>query len=485
MQVTETLSEGLKRELKITVPASELDRRLTERLEEIKGEVQLKGFRPGKVPLAHLRRTFGKRVMPEVVERIVQETTRKALDEREERPALQPQISFAESEPEIDNVMAGQSDLAFTMAFEVIPSIEPIEFSAITLKRPVAEVSDADVDEALERIRAEHRRFEPRPEAAKAKTGDRLTIDFVGRIDGEAFEGGAAEGAQLELGAGGFIPGFAEQLEGVKAGEEKDISVTFPEDYGAAHLAGKDAVFSVTVREVAEPIEATLDDEMAKSLGLESLDKLKEAVRKQIEGEYARGSRERLKRRLLDELDSRCAFDLPPSLVDSEFESIWRNVLGDLERAGRTFEDEGTTEDEAREEYRGIASRRVRLGLLLADVGEKNGITVPDDDLNRAVLERARQFRGQEAQALKFLRENPQALAEIRAPLFEDKVVDFILELAEVEDEAVSRAQLFSDEEHDHSHDHDGHGGEAKDNKKKKRSSKPKSAGKRQAKSAD
>lgn len=454
MQVTETLSEGLKRELKVTVPASELDRRLNERLEEIKGEVQLKGFRPGRVPIAHLRRTYGKRIMPEVVERVVQETSRQALDEREERPALQPQISFGDDAPEIEKVIAGDGDLAYTMAFEIMPPIDAVEFSGIELKRPVAEVTDADVDESLENIRAQQRQFEPRAANAKAKSGDRLTIDFVGRIDDEVFEGGSAEDAQLELGSGGFIPGFEEQLEGVKAGDEKAVAVTFPEDYGAAELAGKAANFSVTVKEVAAPVEAVLDDELAKTLGLDTLDRLKEAVRTQIESDFATASRTRLKRRLLDELDQRYSFELPPTLVDAEFDGIWKNVEADMERTGHTFEDEGKSEDETRAEYRKIAERRVRLGLALADVGEKNGITVADEELNRAVMERARQFRGQETEALKFIRQSPQALAEIRAPLFEEKVVDFVLELAKVEDESVSRGELIADDEHDHDHDH-------------------------------
>jgi trigger factor len=458
MQVIETLSEGLRRGLKIVVASDELDRRLNERLEEMRGTVQLKGFRRGKVPIAHLRRTFARRMMPELVENVVQESTREALDKRQERAVAQPKLGFGEGDDGLEKVMEGKADLAFTLEFEVMPEIEPVEFSKLRLKRPVAEVQQSDIDEALERVRRDQRRFEARPDGASAENGDRVTIDFVGRIDGEPFEGGSAEDAPLELGSGSFLPGFEEQLVGIASGEKRDVKLVFPDDYGAAHLAGKEAVFEVTAREVAAPAEATLDDAFAESLGFADLAALTDAIASRCKAEFAAASRARLKRTLLDELDGLYRFDLPPSLVESEFENIWRSVTGDLERAGRSFADEGTSEEKARAEYRTIAERRVRLGLVLATVSEKNGITVSQEEMNQALAERTRQFPGREAELLEFYRSNPQMLAELRSPLLEEKVVDFVLELAEVSDEPVSREALFA-EPHDHDHDHgeDGH----------------------------
>lgn len=455
MQITETVAEGLKRELKIVIGADELDRHLTERLEELKNQVQLKGFRPGKVPLSHMRRTFGKRVMPEVVEKVVQETSQQALSDRQERPALQPSIKLSEDADEIAGIIDGKSDLAFTMAFEVIPPIEPTEFTKIEITRPVTEVQDSDIDEALDSLRKQQRKFEPRDEGAASEAGDRVTIDFVGRVDGEEFEGGAGEDAQLELGSGQFIPGFEDQLTGVKAGDKVDVKVTFPDEYGAENLAGKDAVFDVTVKEVAAPVDVAIDDDLAKALGMEDLEALRNAVKSQIEADYTRISRSKVKRRLLDALDEAHSFELPQGLVDSEFDAIWESVKRDQSGGDDTpdgdekkAEDTDDADDDAdKAEYRTIAERRVRLGLVLADVGEQNGITVTEDELNRAVMERVRQFPGQEAEALKFYRSNLQAMAELRAPIFEDKVVDFVLELAKVTDEPVSREELMAEDD--------------------------------------
>ena len=445
MQVTETLSEGLKRELKVVVPAAELESRLGTRLDELKTRVRINGFRPGKVPVSHLRRLYGRSVMAEIVQDVVNETTQQAVSNA--KPAFQPNIALPEDKAEIEAVMDGKADLAYTLSFEVLPEIELPDFSKVSVEKQVAEVTDAEVDEALGRIARANRSFTPRGEDEAAENGDRLTIDYVGRIDGEPFEGGSAEGAFLELGSGQFIPGFEEQLLGAKVGEQRTVTVHFPEDYGAKHLAGKEAAFDVTVREVARPGETALDDEFAKSLGMESLDKLREAIRGRIGEDYAAASRRKLKRRLLDALDEAVKFDLPPTLVEQEFEAIWRQVTGDLERSGRSFADEGTTEENAKADYRRIAERRVRLGLLLAEVGQRNDIRVNEDEVQRALVERVRQFPGQEQAVWDFYRKNPAALAELRAPIFEDKVVDYVLELAQVREQTVPREVLLADPE--------------------------------------
>jgi len=447
MQVTETLSQGLKRELKIVIPADELDKRLTDRLETLKNEVQIKGFRPGKVPAAHLRRTYGSRIMPEIVEKAVTESTAKVLEDRDERPALQPKISLSEDEAEIKDVMACKTDLAFTMEFEIIPAFDVTDLSKIELVRQVAEVNEAVVNDALETMRSQQKDFEPRKAGAKAKDGDRLTIDFAGKVDGEAFEGGKAEGVDLVLGAGGFIPGFEEQLIGAKADTETVVKVTFPKEYDAKHLAGKDAVFEVKITTVAGPKDVVIDDEFAKRFGMDDLAKLTEAVRGQVEKEFAQASRGKIKRELLDALDETHSFELPSAMVTGEFEAVWKNVTDDMEQRKVSFEDEGTTEDDARKEYGEISERRVRLGLVIADIGDKNQIKVEDEEVNRALMERLRQFPGQEREAYEFYQKNPQAMAELRAPIFEDKVVDFILELAKVTEKTVSREELFKDED--------------------------------------
>ncbi|VAW17737.1 Cell division trigger factor [hydrothermal vent metagenome] len=457
MQVTETLCEGLKRELKIVIPADELDKRLTDRLETLKDEVQIKGFRPGKVPAAHLRRTFGARIMPEIVEKAVTESSAQALKDRDERPALQPKISLTEDEAEIKGVMAGEADLAYTMEFEIIPAFEVMDLSKIELVRQVAQVNDAIVDEALDTMASQQKDYAPRDDGAKAEDGDRLTIDFAGRVDGEEFEGGKAEGVDLVLGSGGFIPGFEEQLIGIAAPSDTAVKVTFPEDYEAKALAGKDAVFDVKVKVVAAPKPVVIDDEFAKRFGMDDLAKLREAVKGQVETEFAQASRAKLKRELLDALDKVHTFELPSAMVEGEFDAVWKSVNADMERRKSSFEDEGTTEEDATTEYREISERRVRLGLVIADIGDKNQIKVEDEEVNRALMERLRQFPGQEREAYEFYQKTPQAMAELRAPIFEDKVVDFILELATVSEKTVSREELFKDEddETDHSgHDH-------------------------------
>jgi trigger factor len=343
------------------------------------------------------------------------------------------------------------------MSFEVLPRIEVVDLSSLELERPAVKVADDEVEKALGQLVEGNVAFEPKD--GDAETGDRVTLDFVGRIDGEAFEGGSAEGAQIVLGRGQFIPGFEEGLTGVSAGDENQIEVTFPEDYGAQHLAGKPATFDVKVTEVAAPRRPEVNDEFAKTLGFDDEAKLREAVRAQLQGQYDGASRSKLKRALLDALNERHTFDLPPTLVENEFEAIWRQILQDLKAANRTFEDENTTEDKVRAEYREIAERRVRLGLILSEVGQANQVKVADEEVNRSLMERIRQFPGQERQVFDFYRSNPQALAELRAPIYEDKVCDVIFAKATISDREVSREELFADEDDDHiGHDHRHHG---------------------------
>jgi trigger factor len=458
MNVTETSVEGLRRQLKVVIGAAELEQRLSARLDELKGRARIKGFRPGRVPKEHLRKVYGRSVMAEVVQQAVAETSREALSQREERPAFQPTVALPEDEAEIDKIFAGTSDLAFTLSFEVLPKFELMDFSKIALERPVAAVTETDIDKSIERIRAANLRY--RPKDGAAETGDRLVIDFTGSIDGKPFEGGATEDAPIVLGGGNFIPGFEEGLAGARAGEEREVDATFPENYPEASLAGKAAHFAVKIKEVGAPETPPLDEDFAKSLGLESVDKLRETVKQRLEQDRASASRLKLKRALLDALNECHSFDLPPTLVDNEFQAIWQQVMADLERSKRSFEDEGTTEEKARQDYRDIAARRVRLGLILSEVGARNPITVTDEEVSRALLERVRQFPGQERKVYDYYRSNPQLLAELRAPIFEDKAVDYILELAKVTDTKVSPEELYADPDgdHDHADHHNDHG---------------------------
>jgi trigger factor len=461
MNITEVTTEGLRRELKVVVGADELERRLSARLDELKNRVRIKGFRPGHVPKAHLRKVYGRSVMAEVVQQAVTETSRYAISQRQERPAFQPNISLPEDEKEIDKIFSGSADLAYTMSFEVLPKFDTMDFSKIEVEKPIAEVTSDDIDKALDRLRNANPLYKPKD--GPAAEGDRLIIDFKGTIDGEAFAGGSAEDAQVVLGSRNFIPGFEEGLTGANSGEERAVDATFPDGYPEARLAGKKARFDITVKEVASPEAPTIDDDFAKVLGLESLEKLRETVKQRLEQDRAAASRLKLKRALLDKLNSGYDFELPPTLVDNEFQAIWRQVTNDLKQAKRSFEDESTTEEKAKAEYHDIAARRVRLGLILSEVGIRNKIEVSDDEVNRALLERIRQFPGQERKVYDFYRNNPQMLAEVRAPLFEDKVIDFITELANVKEKPVSAEELYADAEdaahhgrdHDHHHDHD------------------------------
>lgn len=445
MQVTETSAAGLKREYRVVVPASDLEARVNERLDDLKGRVQLRGFRPGKVPVAHLKRLYGKSTMAEVIEAAVNEANSKIINDNKFKLAIEPKVVLPSEKEAVEEVIEGKSDLAYTVEMEIVPTITLADFKTLKLPRLTAEVTDAEIDQALQTIAEQNRPFAAKSEGAQ--TGDRLTISFQGTIDGTPFAGGTGEDVPLVMGAGQFIPGFEDHLAGLKAGDSKTFDVKFPDDYPATAVAGKDATFAVTVKAVEAPGEVKIDDDFAKTLGLESLAKFRDAMKDRLAREHAGASRQKLKRALLDQLDERHKFEPPPSLVEQEFYSVWAQIEKDLKDQDKTFADEGTTEEKAREEYRGIAERRVRLGLVIAEIGERNNIKVSDDQLRSALMEQVRRFPGQERQLWEYYQKNPSALAAMRAPLFEDKVVDFLIELAEVTDQPVSREELFKEDE--------------------------------------
>ncbi len=488
MQVTETLSEGLRRELKVIVPADQLEARLSQRLIDMSKQAQIRGFRPGKVPVNHLRKLYGKSVMAEVLQEAVDTSSREALSQQNLKPAYQPEIGLPEDQSEVNAIIEGKQDLSYTMSFEVVPPIDLKDTTGVELEKLIAPVSDSDVDEAVGRIAEQNRQYEGKAEGTKAADGNRLTISFVGTVDGKAFEGGSAEDVQLVLGAGQFIPGFEEQLIGAKSGDEKTVKVTFPEEYGVADLAGKAAEFAVKVGAVEAPAETAIDDEFAKKLGMESLAKLRDMVKERMAAELEGMSRMKLKRDVLDALDETYQVELPAKLVEAEFEQIWKALMSELEKEKKTFADEGTSEEDARKEYTSIAERRVRLGLVLGTIGEQAGIAVTEEELQQALMERVRQFPGQERQVYDFYRKNPNAMMELRGPIFEQKVVDHIVAGAKVSEKSVSREELQHAAEHDHDHDDHDHGHEhvdAKAAKPAKKAAAKKAAPKKAASDAD
>jgi trigger factor len=444
MQVTETAAAGLKREYRVVVPATDLEAKVNERLDDLKGRVQLRGFRPGKVPVAHLKRIYGKSAMAEVIENAVREANDKIVSDHGFKLATEPKVVLPSDEGAVEGVIAGKSDLAYTVEMEIVPAIPLTDFKTMKLDRLTAAVGDTELDQALQALAEQNRPFIAKTEAAEK--GDRVMISFQGTIDGQTFEGGSADDVPVVLGGGGFLPGFEDNLMGAKAGESRTFGLKFPDNYPSAGIAGKDATFAVTVKTVEAPGAVTLDDDFANTLGLESLAKLRDALRERIQREHSSASRQKLKRALLDQLDERHKFDPPPTLVEQEFNNVWTAIENDLKQQGRTFADEGTTEEKARADYRAIAERRVRLGLVIAEIGEKNKITVTEEQLRAAVMEQVRQLPGREQQVWDYYRNNPGALAALRAPLFEDKVVDFVLELAEVTDKEVSKDVLFKED---------------------------------------
>lgn len=442
MQVSVTSSEGLKRTLKVVIGQGELGERFSTRLGEVKDSIQLKGFRRGKVPAAHIRKVYGRSLMAEVLQKAVEETTEKVITERKERPAFEPKIEFPENKDEIERAMEGQSDFAYSLSFEVLPEFLVTDLAALELERLVADVPDEEVDKALARI-AERNVTYPAQDGREAAEGDQVTIDFVGRIDGVEFEGGKAEDAPIVIGQGGFIPGFEDGIKGAKAGDERVVKATFPAEYPVATLAGKEAAFDVKVKAVAAPVQPAMDDEFAKGLGLETFAQLKERIKEQIAGEYAQISRAKLKRVMLDALDKAHTFALPPTLVDGEFDGIWQDLTRRMTEAKKTFEDEGKTEEQVRAEYRTIAERRVRLGLVLGEIGSAAKVEVTQDELRNALFAQARRFPGQEKMVYEYFQKNPAAVSQLRAPIYEDKVVDHVAAQAKIAERKVSHDELL------------------------------------------
>lgn len=445
MQVVEKSNEGLSRVIAVTIPVAELNEKLEARIKEVAPQMKLKGFRPGKVPASYVKKTFGRDFMGEIINASLNETSQGALDELKLRPAAPAEMNLTS---DMDKVIAGQEDLAYEMSLEVMPEFTPVDPKTLKLTRPTYEASEEDLDEALKELASQAKSYEDKKgKTVKAADGDQLTIDFLGKIDGEAFDGGAATDADLVIGSGRFIPGFEEQLKGAKVGEEKTIEVTFPEEYQAKHLAGKAATFDVTVKAIKAEVESTIDDEFAKRIGLESLDQLKELLKSNLNQQYAGATRFKLKRALLDVLDEGHDFALPPKMVDAEFEGIWAQVSADKDAGQLPEEDAKKSEDELKAEYRKIAERRVRLGLVLAEIGRANNVGVTDQELSNAIMAEARNYPGQEKMVLDFYRQNPNAAAQLRAPIYEEKVVDLIVSVAEVKDEAISKEELLKEED--------------------------------------
>jgi trigger factor len=445
MQIVEKSGKGLSRVFGVTVPAEDLTRKLEQRIAEIAPTLNVKGFRPGKVPAAHVKRLYGRALMGEVVEQTLSETTQKVFEDNKVRPASEPDLK---PEGDLAAVMEGKADLAYEIAVDIMPDFEPTDVSKLSLTRPVYEPTDAEVDEALAELAKQNRTYEEKTgKAVKAADGDMVVIDFVGKIDGVAFEGGAAEGAELVLGSGQFIPGFEDQLVGAKPDSDVEVKVTFPENYQAENLKGKEAVFEVKVRQVKAPVDAPADDALAQRLGVESLEKLRELLKGNLEREYAGASRFKLKRALLDQLDEKHEFPLPPKMVDAEFNAIWSQVEQD-KAAGSLPEDDAKKSDEQlREEYRKIAERRVRLGLVLAEIGRANNVQVTEQELAEAMRTEAMRYGPQAQQVFDILRQNANAQAQLRAPIFEDKVVDLIVGQAQVKDKKVSKDELMADDD--------------------------------------
>lgn len=441
MQVTQVSADGLKHHLKVVVPAADIETQVSERLGTLAKTARLPGFRPGKAPVSLLRKQYGRSVTGEILEKSIDEGSKKAIADNQLRPALQPKV-------EVTSFDEGK-DLEFDIHVENLPTPPEVDLGAIELTRYEAEVSPETIQKALDDIVKGNRPYSEPAEPRPARQDDRVSIDFAGKIDGVAFDGGTGKDMPVIIGSNMLVPGFEDQLVGTSVGEEKTIEVTFPDDYGAENLRGKAATFDIKVNKIEEPGEVTVDDEFAKKLGQESVEKLKEAIQQRFASEYGRATRLKLKRALLDVLAEKHEFEVPPGMVELEFDAIWRQLTAEMQRMGQSFTDENKSEDEAKEEYRKIAERRVRLGLLLSDIGTKNEIKVENKELQQAMIAQAQRFPGQARQVFEFYQKNPGALEQLRAPIFEDKVVDFIVEQAKVETQKVSPEELMKEADED------------------------------------
>ena len=466
MQVTETRTEGFHREFEVVLPKADLAAKVDARLGEMKQRSNPRfPSRQGAGGASQARLWARRHARRDQLG--CERGDSQLITDRGLKLATEPKVTLSEDEGVVEKVIQGQSDLSYKVALEVVPPIQLGDFKTLKLERLTTDITDAEVDEALKRVAEANRPYSAKAEGGKAESGDRVTVSFVGKVNGEPFEGGKGEGVVVKIGSGTFIPGFETQLIGIAVGEKRTLKFTFPADYGNEKLAGQPAEFDVEATAIETPNEVTMDDAFATSLGMKSLDDLKSAVRDRLSKEHSAVSRRRIKRELLDQLDTMHKFEPPPTLVDKEFDQVWKTILSDLQASNRTFADEGTTEEAAKAEYRGIAERRVRLGLVLAEVGEKNNIKVGDEEITKAALESARQFPGREQEVWEYYRDNPQAVATLRAPIFEEKVIDFLVELANVTEKKVSREELYKDEageaghdhaHHDHAHhDHAGH----------------------------
>jgi trigger factor len=440
MQVAETVNSGLKRAFQVTVPAADLAAKADAKMKDLAGKAQIKGFRPGKVPVAHLKKMYGKSVMAEIIQETVDAQARAVFADRNLKPAYQPEVKLPEAEGEVNAIMDGKNDLSFNVEAEVIPTFELKDATGLELTKHVVETSDAHVDEAVNRMASQSKTWSTKDGAAEK--GDRATISFVGKVDGKEFDGGKGEDIPLELGSNQFIPGFEDQLIGKAAGAEVTVNVTFPADYGVKDLAGKPAEFATKVTLVEKSADAAVDEEFAKKFGFDTVSAMREMFKSSLSREFDRMTQMKMKRDVLDALDKQYSFELPEKLVEAEFNGIWQALQNEMKKANKTFADEDTTEDKAREEYRAIAARRVRLGLVLGTMGDKENITITEQELQQALIARVRQFPGQEKQVYDYYRKNPSALVELRGPIFEAKVVDHIVSKAKVTDKTVSREEL-------------------------------------------
>ena len=444
MQIKEVETKGLSRTYSVTVPKEDLAKKLEAKIKEMQPQVTLKGFRPGKVPASHIRKMFGQSIMKDVVEDALNESSQKAINDNKIRPAGQPKIDLRANGEEVTK---GTADLEYQMTVEMIPEFEPADPEKLKFTRLNSEIADADVTERLGNFAAGQKTYKKKAKTAKAKKEDAVLINFVGRIDGEAFDGGSMDEHELVLGSGTFIPGFEDQLIGAKAGDKKDVKVSFPDDYGVESLAGKEAVFETEVIEVRGAQDAKVDDEMAKKFGFDDLEKMTEVVKEQLEGEYQMQSRLKLKRAILDELDGKHDFELPPGMVEAEFSNIWTQVQAEKEAGNLDEEDAKKTDKQLEKDYHKIAERRVRLGLVLAEMGQKAEINVTNEELQQAMIAEARRYPGQETQVIEFYQKNPNALAQLRAPIYEEKVVDLIIDKAKITDKKVKKDKLFEEDE--------------------------------------